>query len=219
MRNWSTGNGGGKFGMRNWGAGDERVRHCVSGAVFCLGSRLVFAFLSRRCPRARLALRFCCGAFPRFTPVFFLLEEKETACGILRSYSAGRDRHSCVLAVLFGYLPRLVHFGFGCFFVAISTGYEGRSYEGHGARGWRRGACTSLRNRIGFAAFSAGSTLGLRAPDCAKESSTLWTLLTLRRGWVGACSRHCRLSDSLHGAGRRGNAEWLFSNSNSAFGI
>ena len=23
---------------------------------------------------------------------------------------------------------------------------------------------------------TAGSTLGLRAPDCAKESSTLWTL-------------------------------------------
>ena len=49
-----------------------------------------------------------------------------------------------------------------------------------------RSACASLRSRIGFAAFSAGSTLGLRAPDCAKESSTLWTLFTLRRGCVGA---------------------------------
>ena len=45
-----------------------------------------------------------------------------------------------------------------------------------------------LRKRIGFAVFSAGNTLGLRAPDCAKESSTLWTLLTLRRGCVGADS-------------------------------
>ncbi len=36
---------------------------------------------------------------------------------------------------------------------------------------------------------TAGRTLGLRAPDCAKESSTLWTLFTLRRGWVGAYTR------------------------------
>ncbi len=33
-----------------------------------------------------------------------------------------------------------------------------------------------LRNRIGFAIFSAGRTLGLRAPDCAKEPLALWTL-------------------------------------------
>ena len=37
-------------------------------------------------------------------------------------FRAGRDRHSCVLAALFGYLPLWVHFGFGCFFMAISTG-------------------------------------------------------------------------------------------------
>ena len=64
---------------------------------------------------------------------------------------------------------------------------EGRSYEGE--RGWRRGLCASLRSHIGTVMLSAGSTLGLRAPDCAKESSTLWTLLTLRRGCVGAYSR------------------------------
>ena len=39
---------------------------------------------------------------------------------------------------------------------------------------------------------TAGRTLGLRAPDCAKESSTLWTLFTLRRGYVGANSRRRR---------------------------
>ena len=43
-----------------------------------------------------------------------------------------------------------------------------------------RGLCALLRSRIGIVSFSAGRTLGLRAPDCAKESSTLWTLL---RGW------------------------------------
>ena len=55
------------------------------------------------------------------------------------------------------------------------------------------GACESLRNRIGLASLFAGSTLGLRAPDCAKESNVeaalppLWTLLTLRRGCLSAC--------------------------------
>ena len=61
-----------------------------------------------------------------------------------------------------------------------------------GGRGWRRGFCALSRGHIGTVSFSAGSTLGLRAPDCAKESSTLWTLFTLRRGYVCAytCRRH-----------------------------
>ena len=92
----------------------------------------------------------------------------------------GRDRHLCVLAALFGYLPLWVHFGFVRLFVAISTGLPGMRGTENGGRGWRRGLCASLRNRIGLVSFSAGSTLGLRAPDCAKESSTLWTLF---RGW------------------------------------
>ena len=76
--------------------------------------------------------------------------------------------------------------------MAISTGYRGAE---DGERGWRRGLCAFLRSRIGVAALSAGSTLGLRAPDCAKESNVeaalppLWTLFTLRRGCVGAYSR------------------------------
>ena len=60
--------------------------------------------------------------------------------------------------------------------------------KGRGERSRRRGGRALLRDHIGFAVFSAGSTLGLRAPDCAKESSTLWTLFTLRRGYVGAYS-------------------------------
>ena len=42
----------------------------------------------------------------------------------------------------------------------------------------------SLRDHIGFVMLSAGSTLGLRAPDCAKESSTLWTLFIWVVMWV-----------------------------------
>ena len=48
--------------------------------------------------------------------------------------------------------------------------------ERRGERSRRHGVSAFLRERIGFVGFSAGSTLGLRAPDCAKESSTLWTL-------------------------------------------
>ena len=65
-----------------------------------------------------------------------------------------------------------------------------------------RGLCASLRDRIGLVMLSAGSTLGLRAPDRAKESSTLWTLFTLRRGWVGADSprRHPGTRKDLTGS-------------------
>ena len=60
--------------------------------------------------------------------------------------------------------------------MAIPTEDEGDE----GTRGRRTESAAKqsalLRKRIGFAVFSAGNTLGLRAPDCAKESSTLWTL-------------------------------------------
>ena len=64
-----------------------------------------------------------------------------------------------------GYLPWRVHFGFVRFFMAIPTGYRDAGTELRGGRGWRRGACASLRNRIGLVMLSAGSTLGLRAPN------------------------------------------------------
>ena len=41
-----------------------------------------------------------------------------------------------------------------------------------------------MRDRISFAMFSAGSTLGLRAPDCAKEPLALWTLFIWVVMWV-----------------------------------
>ena len=43
-------------------------------------------------------------------------------------------------------------------------------------RGRRHGVGAFLREIIGLAMFSAGRTLGLRAPDCAKEPLALWTL-------------------------------------------
>ena len=59
------------------------------------------AFLSRRFDLgSRLTLRFYWGVLPRFTPAVCRIAPNRTPCGILRSYSAGRDRHLCVLAVL-----------------------------------------------------------------------------------------------------------------------
>ena len=100
-----------EFGMRNWGAGDERARHCGSVAAVCRRFAHGIAVLLRRFASVHACL-------------FSFVRKKETACGILRSYSAGRDRHSCVLAALFGYLPLWVHFGFVRFFMAIPTENE-----------------------------------------------------------------------------------------------
>ena len=66
-----------------------------------------------------------------------------------------------------------------------------RGNAGDGERSRRRGGRAFLRDRIGFAMFSAGSTLGLKcgsrtaaAPDCAKEPLALWTLLIWVVMWV-----------------------------------
>ena len=95
------------------------ARPCVPVAALCHRLMAGLAFLSRRfasahgwpcgsvaafCLGSRPTLRSCRGALPsahgwpcgsvaalchRLTPVFFLLEEKETACDSLRSCSAG----------------------------------------------------------------------------------------------------------------------------------
>ena len=173
------------------------------------GSRLPCGSVGMSCVRFTPAVRFCwdvwrsvhacravllgclafgsrlpCGSVGMscvwFTPVSFPLSGKERRLAVSSvPIPPGRDRHSCVLAASFGYLPWLVHFGFARFFMAIPTGLPGTRGTRNGVtkeRGWRRGLCALLRGRIGLAVFSAGSTLGLRAPDCAKESSTLWTL-------------------------------------------
>ena len=150
-----------------------RVRPYGFVAAFCLGSRLSF-FL---CQEKRDGLRY----------LAFLFRRVEIA---IRTFSRCRR----------GYLPLRVHFGFGRFFVAIPTGLPGTRGTGNGVRengGWRCGLCAFLRNRIGLAGLSAGSTLGAARPQtCAKESSTLWTLLTLRRGWGGAYSRQTCAKES-----------------------
>ena len=105
---------------------------------------------------------------------------------------AGRAFSGC----RYGYRGWLVHFGSVRFLAAIPTEDEGDGEDaGNGADDEGMGA--ALRKRIGFAAFSAGSTLGLKcgsrsaaAPDCAKEPKVeaalrpLWTLFIWFAAWV-----------------------------------
>ena len=70
----------------------------------------------------------------------------------------GRDRHSCVLVALVR-LSTLAGSLRVCSFIC------GDLDGGRGERSWRRSVSALLRNHIGFAMFSAGSTLGLRAPN------------------------------------------------------
>ena len=128
-------------------------------------------------------MRFCCGSLPQFTPVFFPLSGKKKrlaiSCVPIPQVEIATRAFSWRWR---GYLPLWVHFGFGRLFAAISTGLPGTL--GYG--GWRRGLCALLRKRFGLAMLSAGSTLGLNVEAALRP---LWTLLTLRRGYVGAYTR------------------------------
>ena len=117
-------------------------------------------------------MRFCRGALPRFTPAVCRMATNRTACGSLRSYSAGRERHLYVLEMFFD-LPLWVHFGFVRFFMAISTGCRGC-----GGRRRENGA-----DGVAFVRFCAGALAllcfprgvrwGLRAPKPAPKSLRL----------------------------------------------
>ena len=183
------------------------MRPCGFGAVVCPRRAVGLAVLLRRFPRravgivtlsrqfalgARLAMRFYCSVLPQFTPVFFPLSGKKRRLAIGSvSIPPGRDRHSCVLAALARLSSSVGSLRVWTFLAGDPDELPGTRRAENGKRGWRRSLYALLRNHIGFVMLSAGSTLGLRAPDCAKESSTLWTLFTLRRGCVGADSpRH-----------------------------
>ena len=99
--------GRGDCARGGWSAG-----RCGSVAAVCLGSRLTLRFYWNVLPSVHACL-------------FSFVRKKETACGVLRFYSAGRDRLRAFSQCRCSYMPLWVHFGFGCFFMAISTGYRG----------------------------------------------------------------------------------------------
>ena len=108
---------------------------------------------------------------------------------MFRSCSAvGRDRHSCVLGLPCGYRTWLVHFGLVRFFMAIPTGNEETRERGERRERRTESAARQsafLRDRIGFVMFSAGSPLGLRAPNLRQRVFDSLDSLLLIRG-VGA---------------------------------
>ena len=81
---------------------------CVPVAAFCHRLTPGFAFLS---PRFAIGSRLS----------FSSLRKKRRLAIACVPVPPGRDRHSRVLAALFGYLPWRVHFGFARFFMAIPT--------------------------------------------------------------------------------------------------
>ena len=106
-----------------------------------------------------------------------------------------------------GYRTWLVHFGLVRFFMAIPTENEGdeetRRTKGRGERSRRRGRVRFCVNILALPCFPPGVRWGSAPQTCAKESNVeaalrpLWTLFTLRRGWVGADSpRLCVFAQS-----------------------
>ena len=116
--------------------------------------------------------------------LFSFVRKRETACDILRFYSARVGiavREFSNAARLSGLLSSLLDYAFLC-------------GDPDGATESTARQSTFLRKPLGFAVFSAGSTLGLRAPDCAKESSTLWTLFM----WFAAESLFAKPRNNCH---------------------
>ena len=104
-----------EFGMRNWGAGDERARHCGSVAAVCRRfAHGIAVLLERLAFGSRLSFFLCQEKRDGLRCLAFLFRRVEIA---IRAFSR------CWR----GYLPWLVHFGIVRLFVAISTGLRPES--------------------------------------------------------------------------------------------
>ena len=105
-------------------------------------------------------IRFSRNVLRSITPAVCRIAPNRTACDILRFYSAGsrspfvRSRSALRLSALAGSLR-------ACAFICGDLD----GLPENGERGWRRGFCALLRGRIGLDMLSAGSPLGLRAPN------------------------------------------------------
>ena len=160
----------------------------------CLGA------CSRVCPRAWLALRSCRGFAPRASGIAFLSRLRPRfAPGIAFLSRRFSSVYACCLpcdkqdglrylAFLFrrveiairafsicqcGYLTLWVHFGFGRFFMAISTELPGtRGTELRGGWGWRRGLCAFCAATLALQCFPPGVRWGC-APQTAPKSLRL----------------------------------------------
>ena len=157
------------------------VWRCGSAATLSIGSRLAMRFWRDVLLSIYAIVCSSVVAFTVGSRLLFVSRQTGRLAESCVPIPPGRDRLCAFSQCRCGYLPLWVHFGFARFLQATRrvTGNTGK-------RGWRRGACASLRNRIGFEMLSAGSTLrqnveaALRPPQTASKS----------RMW----KRHCRLS-------------------------
>ena len=144
--------------------GGEVLSKCLSSGSrrSCVSIGMFFVCLMPVIRSYRYVLRSITPAVCRIAP-------NRTACDMLRSYSAvGRDRHSCVLGCRV--VIRLCWFISGLRVFWRRSRRNTKETRGRGERSRRRGVGALLRKHISIAMLSAGSTLGLRAPDCAKET-------------------------------------------------
>ena len=138
----------------------------------------------------RQSLRLCRGFLPRFTPVFFPLSGKKRRLAVsCVPVPPGRDRHSRVFVVSVRLSALAGSFRVCTFLYGDPDGLPGR---GDGVtRGDGVGGAAFVRfyaATLALLCFPPGVRWGCAPQTCAKESSTLWTLFTLRRGCVGADS-------------------------------
>ena len=177
---------------------------CLRGGIgrrggWALGVRLLFVRPCRPCvfvchvgTRSWSARR--CGSVvafcPRFTPVFFPLSGKKRRLAVsCVPVPPGRDRHSRVFVVSVRLSALAGSFRVCTFLYGDPDGLPGR---GDGVtRGDGVGGAAFVRfyaATLALLCFPPGVRWGCAPQTCAKESSTLWTLFTLRRGCVGADS-------------------------------
>ena len=102
----------------------------------------------------------------RFTPAVCRTAPNRTACDRFRFYSAWVE----IAIRAFSNVMRLSNLLSSLQACAFLSGDPDGGTESTARQS------TFLRKHLVLAMLSAGRTLGLRAPDCAKESSTLWTL-------------------------------------------
>ena len=91
---------------------------------FALVLCLPCSFIGMFCARSRILSRCCWGVWVGLRLLFDVNAKQDGLRYVSFLFRGGRERHSCVLAAVLGYLVLLVHFGIGRFFMAIPTEYD-----------------------------------------------------------------------------------------------
>ena len=123
------------------------------------------AVLAGRCPRFAHSLAFLLSRFASVHACCLPHGDKQDGLRCLAFLFRRSRSPSCVLAVLARLSASVGSLRVCTFICGDLDGVTGVRGRGNGERGWRRGFCALLRKHIGLDMLSAGSTLGLRAPN------------------------------------------------------